>query len=494
MKNKIGSLERNKIIGRENEQEILKRALASNHAEFIALFGRRRVGKSFLVTQYFSGKNCIFFYITGIKNGSYKKQLRQFTNIISDVFYNGAELKLKNNWLDTFEMLTSSIKKTPNDKKIVIFMDEFPWMVTRRSGLLEAVDYYWNRFWVHDRRIKLIICGSSASWIINNIINNQGGLHNRITYQINLDVFNLKETKSYLHKSGIKLNDRQITQIYMVTGGVPFYLSKIEKGISAAQVIEKLAFSKNCILLNEFDNLFSSLFYSYNEYIKTIRMIAKHRYGVGQEELLTTLGKSKAGMGGLRILDDLEKAGFIISFKPHFHKKKGIYYKVIDEYISFYLNWIEPIKNTLLVRSLEQDYWEKQQYLAKWHSWAGYAFEALCYKHLPQIRKALHLNSSSIPNTWRYAPRKGEKGAQIDLLFDRSDESITICEIKYSNQPFAIDKQYYNNLLNKIEVFKKITRTTKQIFTALISANGLKPTIYSEHLISDVVTLKDLFI
>jgi len=488
-------MSRAEITGRENEQAILKDALESSHSEFIAIYGRRRVGKSFLVTQFFSKKNCIFFYTTGVKDGTYKKQREQFTKIIADVFYNGAELKPKNSWLEIFESLTSSLKNIPSNKKIVLFFDEFPWMVTKRAGLLEAVDYYWNRYWTHDDRIKLIICGSSAAWIVNNIINNKGGLHNRITYQINLEVFNLSETKSYLNKSGIKLNDSQIMQIYMVTGGVPFYLSNIKSGSSAIQIIEKLAFRKNSLLQGEFDNLFSSLFENQDIYIKAIKLIAKQRYGVNQEILLRALGKSMLGMGGLKILDDLERAGFIISFKPHFHKKKGVYYKVIDEYISFYLDWVEPIKNTLLTRSLEQGYWEKQQSSAAWHSWAGYAFEALCYKHLSQIRKALSLNASAIPNTWRYTPKIGtkEKGAQIDLLFDRDDDCITICEIKYTDKPFEIDKQYAANLLNKIEVFKKVTRTKKQIFLAIISVNGLKPTMYSAKLVSTVVTLSDLF-
>jgi uncharacterized protein len=195
------------------------------------------------------------------------------------------------------------------------------------------------------------------------------------------------------------------------------------------------------------------------------------------------------------VLDDLEKAGFIISFKPFAHKKRGIYYKVGDEYITFYFDWIEPVKHTLLSRSLTNGYWEKQCSSPKWHSWAGYAFEAICYKHLLQIVKALHLNAAAVPNGWRYVPKKGlkEDGAQIDLLFDRDDDAITICEIKYTDQPFVIDKQYAKILLNKEKVFKRVTRATKQIFFSMISANGLKPTMYSEELISSCVTLDDLF-
>lgn len=483
------------IAGRKEEQQTLAKFLESSNAEFLALYGRRRIGKTFLITRYFSKKSCIFFYTTGIKKATYKKQILQFTKIIGDVFYNGAELKPKKDWLDTFELLTDSFKFIPKNKKVVLFMDEFPWLATKRSGLLDALDYYWNRYWVNDRRIKLIICGSSSSWIVDKIINNKGGLHNRVTYKMQLDTFCLKETKDYLYQTGIKLTNKQVTQIYMMTGGVPFYLSHIEKGLSATQIIEKLAFSKNCLLLEEFDNLFSSLFDKPDIYIKAIRIIADCRYGIGQEDLLHSLGKQMQGSGGIKILNNLEKSGFIMSFKPYLHKKRGVYYKIIDEYVSFYLNWIEPIKTTLLSKSLRPGYWEQQHNSPKWHSWAGYAFESVCYKHLIQISNALQLSFATIPDSWRYIPNKGssERGAQIDLLFDRTDDTITICEIKYSNTPFAIDKQYANNLLNKIETFKKVTRTNKQIFLTMIAANGLQKNSYSEQLIESFITLDDLF-
>lgn len=483
------------LIGREEERSILARFFTSTKAEFLALYGRRRIGKTFLVTEYFVKQEGVFFYTTGIKNAPRKKQIKQFTKIIGDVFYAGAELKQKADWLETFDLLTTAFNRVPKGKKIILFMDEFPWMATRSSGLLDALDYYWNRHWTNDKRIKLIICGSSASWIIEKIINNRAGLHNRITYQVALEAFTLKETRDYLYKFGVKLSHKQIVQIYMITGGIPFYLSKIEKGLSATQVIEALAFKRKSFLLEEFDNLFSSLFDNPDIYIKTIRLIANHRYGIGQEDLLNNLGKPMQGMGGLQVLKNLEKAGFIMSFKPQFHKRRGIYYRVIDEYVSFYLQWIEPIKDTLLNKSLITGYWEKQQASPAWYSWSGYAFEAVCYRHLSQISKALNLSAAAIPNTWRYVPknRTKEQGAQIDLLFDRNDDAITICEIKYTKHPFIIDKQYAANLLNKIKVFKQQTRTSKDIFVVMVASNGVKSSSYSKKIISNVIGLDDLF-
>lgn len=485
----------NIIVSREKEQRILEQMLCSNKPEFLAIYGRRRIGKTFLIRSFFENKEAIFFDVTGTKNGALSEQIKHFTKRIGEIFYHGARLVAEKNWDQTFEILTEAINSTTSDKKVVLFFDEFPWMATKNSKLIEQLDYYWNQYWSKNNNIKLIICGSSAAWIIEKIVNNKGGLHNRLTKDIYLEPFNLFDTKEFLSAQGINLTNKQLIQIYMATGGIPYYLAKLEKGLSATQNVEALAFSNKSFLLKEFDNLFSSLFDKYDTYIEVIRIIAKHRYGIGQEELLKGMGKALCGKGGKTILKSLQDTSFIISFKPHLHKRRGIYYKVIDEYTLFYLYWIEPTKDALLEKSLSQGYWEKTQDSAGWYSWAGLAFEAICYKHLPQIRKKLALSPTAIPRVWRYVPTKGstEQGAQIDLLFDRDDDAITICEIKYTDKPFEIDKQCAKNLMTKIEVFKKITRTTKQIFIAFISANGLKPTMYSEEMISACVTLDDLF-
>ena len=311
-----------------------------------------------------------------------------------------------------------------------------------------ALDYYWNQHWSNDKRIKLIVCGSSASWIIHKIINNKGGLHNRITRKIYLEPFTLSDTKRFLENQGIKLKNQQILMIYMVTGGVPYYLSYIEKGLSAAQIIEKLAFTEKGVLLEEFDNLFSSLFDHSEVYIQLIKTIANRRYGIGQRELLQTIGTSVMGSVGIKALKDLEETGFIMSFMPHYHKRQGIYYRLIDEYTYFYLKWIEPIKKTLQRKSLDKGNWQAMQKTPEWHNWLGYAFEAICYKHISAIRKALSISPDAIANAWRYVPRKSEKdrGAQIDLLFDRQDDAITLCEIKYSDDPFVITKEYVESV------------------------------------------------
>jgi|SRR3989338_158412 len=484
------------LIGRAEEIAILENIYHSDKPEFLALYGRRRVGKTFLIRQFFDVKKAVFFNVTGSKNGPLQEQIRHFTDQISAVFYKGVSITAGKNWEENFKLLTKVIQEqAPKNKKIILFFDELPWMATRNSRLLEAIDYYWNQHWSNDKRIKLIVCGSSASWIIDKIIHNKGGLYNRITKQIWLEPFNLPQTKEYLHTIGAKLNHRQILLLYMVTGGVPYYLSQVEKGLSASQIIEGLAFSKKAFLLKEFNYLFSSLFDDGYVYIDIVRIIAENRYGIGERALLETIGKHAIGGAGKKKLRELEQTGFIMSFKPLYHKKKGTYYRLTDEYTLFYLKWIEPRQDTLQKEALDHESWQTLQTTPEWYSWLGYAFEAVCYKHLSPIRKALKLSATAIPSAWRYVPKKGAKqrGAQIDLLFDRKDDAITICEIKYTEDPFVLTKEYVNILRRKELVFKEVTRTRKQLFLAFISANGIKNNYYAEDISSGVVTLDDLF-
>lgn len=483
-----------KIIGRIREQDLLKDLIASKKAEFIAVYGRRRVGKTYLIKNFASSLPCVFFHVNGLQNGTSKEQQEEFAKQIGVTFYNNASITQRERWRDAFEDLNKAIETVPKDKTVVLFFDEFPWMATPRSRLLTALELYWNRYWVFDKRIKLIICGSATSWIIDNIINNKGGLHNRVTRTIHLKPFSLYETESYLQEHKIRLEKRQILDLYTVLGGVPLYWSYVRKGLSAHQCIDELCFQSNGPLVKEFDRLFQSLFEDAKPYMDLIRVLAKHRYGVGQAALIAQAKISDGGTA-VRRLHQLEEAGFITSLIPYGHKGKGVYYVIDDEYSLFYLRWIEPNLKTVAKKQINEGFWLSQSGQSSWKSWAGYAFESICYKHIDQIRRALKIDPGAYVGTWRYSPRKkdGEEGAQIDLLFDRMDGAITVCEIKSSDIPFAIDKSYSQELAKKVDIFKKQTRTKKQIFIAMITTRGLKQTIYSEELIANQVTLEDLF-
>ena len=395
--------------------------------------------------------------------------------------------------MNAFEELTKAIEGLKTKLRVVLFFDELPWMATKRSKILQALDYYWNRRWSKNSRIKLIVCGSSASWIIKNIIYNKGGLHNRYTKSLLLKPFTLHETKMFLENNKINLNDKQVLLLYMVMGGVPHYLKQIKKGLSSPQNINQLCFSENGILFSEFDKLFKSLFDHAKVYIELIKIIAEVREGVSRSYIEKKSKFSKKGGTLTDRLKDLELAGFIKSFLPLGHARQGEYYRLIDEYSYFYLNWIEPEKQTLIGQELENKFWLKKTGSPQYYNWMGYAFEAVCYKHISQIRKALKIDGGSKVGSWRYIPRnEAEKGTQIDLLFERDDNTITLCEIKCTESPFALDKKYYECLLNKVKVYKTVTRTQKQIFVGLVTASGIKSTKYSEKIIDGIVTLEDV--
>lgn len=486
-----------KIIGRHQEQKILETAYQSNKAEFIAIYGRRRVGKTFLIKTFFDSKSSPFFYCSGLQDGKLNAQLKEFANQLGHCFYQGAPIAPAKTWMDALAELHRALShaKTMLKKgqKITLFFDELPWLASRRSGALEALDYYWNRYWSHESHIKLIVCGSAASWMIDKIINNKGGLHNRVTRTIQLEPFSLAETQVYLDHNGVKLNQTQILELYMALGGIPHYLSLMFKGKSSSQIIDELCFQKAGALVSEFDRLFSSLFTDGTAYALLIEQIAKHRYGIGQAALIKATKLPDGGSTKNKLMA-LEQAGFIQAFIPHQHQDKGIYYKVIDEYCLFYLHWIKPHLNTIQKQSRIKGYWLAKQKEAAWKSWSGYAFEAICYKHISEIKTALHIAAGAEIGSWRYVPRlSSQTGCQIDLLFDRADGVITLCEIKYNAQPFIIDKAYAKSLQNKLETYRKMTRTKKQLFLGMVTANGLKETMYSEEIVHAVITLDDLF-
>ena len=482
-----------KIVGRENEINILNAVCKSKEAEFIAVYGRRRVGKTYLVREFFSDKG-IYLEASGSKDKPLKKQLENFMKAFSQTFFNGTPLRTPNSWDEAFEALTKQLSVAPKNQKIIIFLDELPWMATKKSGLLQSLDYYWNLYWSQIPNLVLVVCGSAASWILEKLIYAKGGLHKRITRKILLEPFHLKETRDFLISRGIKLNEKQILDIYMAIGGVPYYLKAVVSGMSAAQNIEAICFQKNGLLYNEFSNLFESLFEHADTNLSIVREIVKKGNEVSREDLIKLTGIQSGGTLNKR-LQELEASNFIQSFIPYGYTKRNLFYKVVDEFSLFHLKWIEPILHSGMGID-EQGYWQNLVNTPVISNWAGYAFENVCLKHIYQIRVALKLEKIACQiGRWRHIAKKNseEEGAQIDLLFDRQDGIVTLCEIKYSEKPYLIDKDYGKLLVRKEEVFKKQLKINKEVFIAMITAAGLKENLWSKELIQNEICLEDLF-
>lgn len=481
------------IIGRENELEMLQNIYESKEAEFLAIYGRRRIGKTYLISEFFKNKD-IYFEITGMKGASLNEQLFQFAYEFSRQFNKKERIPTPKNWAMAFNLLHGAIEKIESGKKIILFFDEVPWLASPRSKFLNVLEHFWNRYLSRNKNVILIICGSSASWVIKNIINNKGGLHGRVTRKIRLLPFTLLETEQYLKSRNIELDRKQIIDIYMVMGGVPKYLSYVTRGKSAVQIINEVCFSLNGGLYGEFNNLYKSLFENFERHIAIVKALAKNFEGLTKDELLNKV-KLTSGGYSTRIIEDLIDAGFIICV-PSFDKKKfGGVYRLIDEYSFFYLTWIEENLNIGL-ESIDLEFWIKKHRTPEWNVWSGFAFESICLKHIQKIKKALGISGiSTTESRWHFLPKinQNQKGAQIDLIINRADKCINLCEMKYSDTEFVIDKEYLEKLQNKKNVFKQQTETSKTLFTTMITPYGVKKNSHYLSIVDSELTINDLF-
>jgi len=378
-------------------------------------------------------------------------------------------------------------------KPFVLFLDELPWLVTDRSDCLSALDYYWNKYFSRMSHFKLIICGSAASWMLDKIINAKGGLHNRLTQTLLLKPFDLSQTADYLKYLGIRWSQKQILSLYMVMGGIPYYLDQLNSTDSLVQNINRLCFIEGGLFQLEFSKLFHSLFDMAEENLCLVRTIANQNKGLSRSALLEKLNLSSGGSLSAR-LNELESAGFINAYRPFGKTVRDTFYRVVDEYVLFYLHWIEGPLNS--GHPFAAGYWETKQNTPDFHNWSGFAFENICIKHVEKIRQKLGLDRiGCLYSSWSYSPPKGsdKTGAQIDLLIDRDDGVISLCEVKYCNKAYVLDKTTAKNLHNKVDVFTELTRTKKQVEIVAVTTLGVKPGLWVDEVIQKEVQASDLF-
>jgi len=469
-----------KLIGRKEELSVLLNALQSNRSELIAIYGRRRVGKTFLVQKAY--KNSIQFEFSGMHNASLKQQLKNFHLKLKE---KNSNFKQPSDWLEVFYQLTQYINTLKSKKKKVIFIDEFPWLDTPKSGFLPAFDNFWNTYASKRDDLVVVICGSAASYMIQNIIKSTGGLHNRITNRIQLLPFNLFETEQLLKYNKVKLSRYDILQVYMALGGIPHYLEKIQPGESVPQAIDRLCFKKDSFLRTEFKNVFISLFKQHDNHEAIIRALASVRKGLTRSELGL---KSKVKSGGTlsKTLLELEESGFIEKYLAYKGSKDSLY-RLTDEYSLFYIKFIEKIKVS------RGSIWNKLQAKQSYKIWSGFSFETICIKHVEQIKEALKISGiHAVHGSWIKKSASG--GTQIDLLIDRDDNVINLCEMKFYNTEYAIDKSYANNLAKKVQTFINHTKTKKNVFVTFITTYGLSKNIYSKQSVQNEITIDSLFI
>lgn len=469
------------LIGREKEKELLERYIASDRPEFVAVYGRRRVGKTFLISETLKGR--IDFDMTGVIDGRKEDQIASFTISLRTSGYEG---KRPQNWYEAFEALKSIVEKRLKQKTVVIFIDELPCLDTPRSGLVKALDLFWNGWANRHSNIKLIVCGSATTWIVDNIIDNHGGLHNRITHEIHVHPFSLDETEQFLKTNAFKWNRMAIAQTYMILGGIPYYLSLLDNKKSISANIDSLFFSSDGELRREYDRLFRSLFKNPQPYMNIIGILAENKKGLTRTEISCKIGKETGGHL-TKMLTNLENCDFIRRYNIRERKinsNNGIY-QLTDFYSFFYHDFFKK-------KITDDRFWSNSLNTPKQNAWYGLAYERLCMAHIPQIKAALGIDRIATEYySWR--SKTCTPAAQIDLIIDRADQIVNLCEIKFSQGEYSIDAKEEANLRNRMYSFATETATRQALHLTMITTYGLKYNAHSSD-VTDIITMDDLFV
>jgi AAA+ ATPase superfamily predicted ATPase len=472
-----------KLIGRERECEELKWAMDSHRSELVVLYGRRRVGKTFLVRRFFSDNYC--FHYVGAHNQKKAMQLQNFRESLMR-YSSQNDIPALQNWHDAFLQLEKYLESC-NEKRKVVFFDEMPWMDTQGSDFVAELEYFWAN-WVQNRDdIVFIACGSATSWMKEKIEDNQGGLHNRITHRIYLRPFYLSETKAYLEEHGFEWDDYQILQCYMLFGGVPYYLSLLRPYLSLPENVDALIFRRGGDLSNEFKELYNALFRSADRYIAIVKLLSTKRQGFLRGELEKATGFSGGGL--TKMLDNLERCDFIISYGQYGNKSRQTLYRLADFYTLFYLRYVENNQ------SRDEQYWQHHFSDRSVEAWEGFTFEEVCLRHLPHIKFGLGISGMATESSaWRFIPAQDDqrKGAQIDLVIKRADKVIHLVEMKFSESPFIITKDYEQRLKDRKNLFMEVNKLQRGPVHTFITPMGIARGIHAS-LVHSQLTAKDLF-
>lgn len=466
-----------KLVGRIREQELLTDALTSHRSELVAIYGRRRIGKTYLVRAFF-GKQ-ITFSFTGLSKGKRSEQLKSFMLKLNEV---SADFMFKKprDWLEAFSYFKAYLKGLKEThKKKVVFIDEFPWVDSHKSGFLPAFENFWNDYCTTRSDLLVVVCGSAAAYMVKNIINNSAGLSKRVTQTSKLNPFSLGETRDFFRHKGIPMEEYEILKIYMVLGGVAEYLEHVKPGESAVTTIENLCFKPGAYLEDEYNQVFKSLFEERSYHQKIMDALAGgNKKGMTREEILEVLQVSSGGRFS-DSLDDLLQSGFLLKYDSFRNKKKTLLFRIFDEHCLFHLQFMRPFSGSSWMQIFQKP---------EYKTWCGYAFETICLKHANQVKKGLKCDQIQSSNySW------SNDKAQIDLVIDRDDGVITLLEIKFFNDEMSLTQADLDCLRNKENHFRLTTKTKKGLYTSMLSTWGVKPNQYSKAIVSNNLTMHCLF-
>ena len=474
------------IIGRQQERQFLNKIIVSDKPEFVVVLGRRRVGKTYLIYEHL--REQIVFAFSGAYEVPSKTQLGHFFTEYLRLTQAQQHTIPPADWNMAFAYLTDYLNglKPAAGQKAVVFLDELPWLDTPKSGFVAALEYFWNQHVSKMNHVALIACGSVASWMGKNLLRSKGGLYNRVTATLHLQPFTLAETAEFCSQKQLKLSPYQMVQLYMAMGGIPFYLNALTPGKSVVQLIDEICFSSTGLLAQEYENMYFSLFKNAANHMAIIEALAKHPYGMIRNALLNATGLPSGTFA--RSLEDLLESGFLIKLQPFQKKEKDSLYRLIDMYSLFYLRFIKGNAGRAGIS------WQLLSAESSYATWCGYAYENICLLHIKQVLKKLGISGIlTNASSWYFKGNDELPGTQIDLLIDRKDGLINLCEVKFSANDFILTKEYAAQLRRKISVFEAVTQTKKAVVTTLITTYpAVQNTHYLEHIQSEI-TMDDLF-
>lgn len=475
------------IIGRKNEQQELQRLYASDESKLIAVYGRRRVGKTYLVRETFD--NHFAFYHTGLSpleldgENLMQAQLEAFTNSLRR--YGKVVKRQPKTWLAAFELLIELLASKPKDERQVVFIDEMPWMDTPKSGFITAFENFWNGWASGQHHVMMIVCGSAASWIMDNMINSSGGLYDRVDTEIALAPFTLRETEQLLELKGIELSRFDIMEVYMAVGGIPYYLNQLKPGLSASEQIDHLFFAPNAKLSNEYERLFNSTFANPGQIEAVVRFLSVRRGGYSRGEISKKINVQ--GRALTNLLNSMVASHFVERYQPFGHSARQQQYRLIDHFCWFWLKQVNEF-------SRSEHYWRDHCDSSATRAWRGIAFEELCLGHVSQLKNSLGIaDVATEQSAWIVPGTEDQKGGQIDLIISRKDNMVHVCEMKCYSDLYQIDNDEDLKIRNRLTLVREKIKKTASIQPTLVTTFGLKQGKYSG-IFRRTVTLEDLFV
>lgn len=471
------------MVGRVQERRCLDRCDGSDKSELVCVYGRRRVGKTFLVEQTLGP--FFAFHVVGSKDAATSSQLREFGLELTD--RGDPNPNPPADWREAFNRLYKVITapdapRSPHGKAVV-FIDEFPWFAKQRSDFLSAFSTFWNRRSTTGQKLLVVICGSATSWVIEHVLESAGDMAARVTESIFLKPFALAETKEYFDSRGFGWDERSLIETQMVFGGLPYFFSLMSPHQSLAQSIDRLCLRPRAQLRDETMILLESTMRRSRLYVELFALLAQHRYGVPKAEAMRLLGHSTNQF--IKATAEAVKCGYVHEYKNLSKPQNPKYLMLVDPFILFHYRLIEPAHGDS-PRSWADFVADQERYTA----WRGNAFEIVCLQHVRQLKSALGIGGV-LTKEYPWASARKAGGAQVDLVIERADRIVNLCEMKFTDAPYELTSAVEQELVRKREVFREETGTRLALKTVLVSAQGTAG--YHDSQIAQIITADDLF-